>query len=54
MYFKADSDFEYEMRFAAQAINDDRTKEIIAASEKCYIDLRLGNQAVFKTGELSG
>ncbi|MGN1444459.1 MAG: FtsQ-type POTRA domain-containing protein [Acutalibacteraceae bacterium] len=52
MYFKADSDFEYEMRFAAQAINDSRTKEIISSSEKCYIDLRLGNQAVFKTGEL--
>lgn len=53
MYFKADSDFEYEMRFAAQAIQDSRTSEIIASSEKCYIDLRLGNQAVFKTGELS-
>lgn len=53
MYLKADSDFEYEMRFAAQAVNDSRTKEIIESSEKCYIDLRLGNQAVFKTGELS-
>lgn len=53
MYLKADSDFEYEMRFAYQAINDSRTKEIISSSEKCYIDLRLGNQAVFKTGELS-
>lgn len=53
MYLKADSDFEYEMRFAYQAINDSRTKEIISSAEKCYIDLRLGNQAVFKTGELS-
>ncbi|MGN1194979.1 MAG: cell division protein FtsQ/DivIB [Acutalibacteraceae bacterium] len=53
MYLKEDSDFEYEMKFAAQALSDSRTSEIISSSQRCYIDLRLGNQAVFKTGKLS-
>lgn len=53
MYLKEDSDFAYEMKFAAQALSDSRTSEIISSSQRCYIDLRLGNQAVFKTGKLS-
>lgn len=53
IYLKEDSDFEYEMKFAAQALRDSRTSEIIASSQRSYIDLRLGNQAVFKTGKLS-
>lgn len=53
MYLKADSDFEYKMRFVAQALSDSRTADMISASEKSYIDLRLDNQAVFKTGKLS-
>lgn len=53
MYFEADSDFEYKMKFVAQALSDSRTANMISASERSYIDLRLDNQAVFKTGRLS-
>lgn len=53
MYLKEDSDFEYEMKFAAKALSDSKASEIISTAERSYIDLRLGNQAVFKTGKLS-
>lgn len=52
LYLKADSDFDYALKFAAKSLRDPRIESAVAISESSYIDLRLGNQAVFKAGEL--